>query len=725
MTPERWRQVERVCQEALDLDPGDRDAFLARVGGSDADLRREVESLLGLQPEAADLLERSAWEAAAEALGHGTGLPRTRMEPGQRLGPFEIDSLVGIGGMGEVYRARDTRLGRTVALKVLPPDAAADPDGRRRLETEARAVSALSHPNICALFDIGSDGGVEYLVMEFLEGETLAQRMARRRAAGEAAPSGLHLEEALEYSAQIAEALAAAHAAGIIHRDLKPGNVMLTRDGLKLLDFGLAKIKPVFVAVDAAADGRGATRTASGIVMGTMNYMAPEQLSGGAADARSDIFAFGTLLYEMLTGRRAFEGASPAAVIPAILEGEPPALAERQPLAPPALDRLVRRCLAKDRGQRWESSLLAAQELRRIAAALADPGPVAVPATGPLTGPAASARAARAWLPWSIAAAAVVVAATAVAWQALRPLSRPGPMRRIDLDLGRGFTAHPRTGHVALSPDGSRIVFAGAGADSAPDLFVRRLDRSDAVPLDTGGGGNLFFSPDGRWLGYFRGDRLWKISLAGGRPVELCAAPEATSSGADWGDGGFIVASVGPAGILSRIPETGGTPIPLTTLDAGRGEAAHQWPQVLPGSDAVIFTSRARAGGASGGTIEAMSLATGLRTTLQRDGEFGRFLPSGHLVFVRRSTLFAVPMDAVRLRLTGRPVPVLGPVAIDEGGGGLHLSWSAAGDAVALTGVWRAEADGGAALLGAGSETAATLLLGFFDEVRRVAPAAR
>ena len=726
MTPERWQQVERACQEALDRAPGERDAFLDRACAGDAELRRDVESLLGLQPEAEHLLGESAWAAAAEALGHDHAAPRSRLERAHRLGPFEIDDLVGIGGMGEVYRARDTRLGRTVALKVLPPEAADDPDRRRRLEREARAASALNHPNICALYDIGSDGGVDYLVMEYLEGETLARRMARPgQEAGGPPPPGLPLDEALKYGAEIADALAAAHHAGIVHRDLKPGNVMLTRDGVKLLDFGLAKIDPLLEVVDAGGDARGRTRTVSGIVMGTMNYMAPEQLRGLGADARSDLFAFGTLLYEMLTGRRAFDGSSPATVIPAILEREPPALSERRPEVPEALDRLVRRCLAKDREQRWDSALLAAQELRRIAAALAGSSPAAVPPPGPPAVAAAAGRAARAWLPWTAAAAAVIVAVTAVAWRELRPASPPGPMRRFDLDLGRDFTAHPRSGHVALAPDGSRIVFAGVGADGAPDLFVRRMDRAGAAPLDTGGGGDLFFSPDGRWLGYFRGDRLWKIDLAGGRPVEVCAAPERTASGAAWGDGGFIVASLGPAGGLSRIPETGGAPVPLTTLDARRGETAHQWPQVLPGSEAVIFTSRSGTGPAAGGTIDAVSLATGRRTTLQPDGEFGRFIPTGHLIFVRRATLFAAPMDAAGLTIAGRPVPVLGPVAVDEARGGLHFSFSAAGDAVVLTGAWRAETDGGAALTGEGPGTAATLLLGFFDEVQRLAPRTR
>jgi eukaryotic-like serine/threonine-protein kinase len=725
MTPERWQQVERVCQEALDLAPCEREALLDRACGGDAELRREVESLLAQQQDAERLLGTSAWDAAAEALGHGTGAPRTRMVRGQRLGPFEIEGLAGIGGMGEIYRARDTRLGRTVAVKVLPPDAAADPDRRRRLETEARAASALSHPNICALFDVGSDGGIDYLVMEYLEGETLAARMARPLEADPSPPPGLPLGEALAYGAQIAEALAAAHRAGIVHRDLKPGNVMLTPDGVKLLDFGLAKINPPFDTIDAATDGRGRIRTVSGVVMGTMNYMAPERLRGSGADARSDLFAFGALLYEMITGRRAFEGSSPVIVIPAILESEPPPLAGRQPLATPDLERLVRRCLVKDREQRWDSALLAAQELRRIAAELAGSDSVAAPAMLPVQRSAAPARAARRWLPWLVAASAVVVAAAAVGWIELRPVSPPGPMLRLELDLGRGFTAHPRSGHVALAPDGSRIVFLGVGADGAPDLFVRRFDRGGAMPLDTGGGGDLFFSPDGRWLGYFRGGRLWRIDLAGGRPLDVCAAPEITSTGADWGDGGFIVASVDSTGGLSRIPENGGAPVPLTTLDAGRGEAAHQWPQVLPGSEAVIFTSRARPGQPGGARVDALSLVTGRRTTLQPDAEFGRFLPSGHLVFVRRSTLFAVPMDAGRLALRGQPVPVLGPVLMDEERGRLHISASTAGDVLVLTGVWREAAGGEVAPGGAASGAEVTLLLRFFGELDRLAPVGR
>ena len=691
MTPERWRQIERVCQEALDRAPDDRAAFLDRACAGDAALRQEVESLLAHQPDAEGLIETPAWEAAADAFGDAAGVPPPRFEHGRRLGPFEIDRLVAVGGMGEVYRARDTRLGRTVALKVLPPDAAADPDRRRRLETEARAASALSHPHICALFDIGSDGGVDYLVMEYLEGETLVGRMARRRAAGESLPSGLSLDEALEYGAQIADALAAAHRGGVVHRDLKPGNVMLTQDGVKLLDFGLAKMKPTLEGIDAIAEAAGRPRTVSGVVMGTANYMAPEQLRGRGADARSDLFAFGTLLYEMVAGRRAFEGSSPVAVITAILERDPPALAECQPLAPPALERLVRGCLAKDPELRWDSALLAAQELRRIAL---DPGqgsapnPTAERQSVPLPPPPSSRRVWRKRLPWMAAAAALVAAVAAIAWLAARPVSSPGRMQRLDLDLGMGFQPHPRSASAILSPDGTRIVFRGVGPDGSVDLFARRLDQPNAAPLRTGGGADPFFSPDGRWLGYFRDGTLWKVRLAGGPPVVLCAAAVQAARGADWGDGGFIVASFDPSAGLVRIPDGGGTPVPVTTLDASRREVTHRWPQVLPGSHAVLFTSHTFAGRFDDGTIEAVSLSTGQRTTLQTRGYFGRYLPSGHLVFVRHNTLFAARMDPARLALTGPPVPVLNQVLGDEDLGRLQFSFSTAGDALALTGEW-------------------------------------
>jgi serine/threonine-protein kinase len=740
MTPERWQQVERICQLVLDEAPDKRLALLDRECAGDRDLRREVESLLGGQDEADRLLETPAWQHAPGAADAHSSTRPPRFAPGARLGPFEIGALVAAGGMGEVYRARDTRLGRTVALKVLPGDAAADPDRRRRMEAEAHAVSRLNHPNICALFDIGSDGGTDFLVMEYLEGETLAARLLRGRAASASPPSGLPFDEALEYGAQIADGLAAAHRAGIIHRDLKPGNVMLTPGGAKLLDFGLAKTSPGFEAAASAAGGPPQPHTVSGVVMGTVHYMAPERLRGKPADSRTDLFGFGALLYEMLTGRRAFEGSSPLTVITGILEREPPALLDIQPLASPALDRLVRGCLAKDPNERWDSALLAAQELRRIGTGDRTPMPAArgersprkVPEAQPApdqlppvaTGSPSRLSRRRRWVWWS-AAAAVVVAAAAAAWWALTPASAPGRLQRFDLDLGRRFTPHPRTGQVLLSPDGARIVFAGIGADGEPDLFVRRLDHADSTPLGTGGGEDLFFSPDGRWLGYFLENRLLKVAVAGGRPVELCAVPEQTAGGAHWGDGGFIVAALGPTSALARIPETGGEAVPLAAPGGAPLAVTGRWPQVLRGSQAVIFSSRPPVGESEGGTIEGVWLGTGRHTTLVRDAGFGRYLTSGHLVFVRRGTLYAAPMDAARLVLTGPLVPVLGPVAFDEARGSLPFSVATTGAAVLLTGEWPWQPPPGNSARDAAPRPAATLFLGFLSELERLAPSPR
>jgi serine/threonine-protein kinase len=427
-------------------------------------------------------------------------------------------------------------------------------------------------------------------------------------------------------------------------------------------------------------------------------------------------------------------------VITGILERDPPALADLQPLAPPALDRLVRGCLAKNPDERWDSALLAAQELRRIGAGDRSPMPADKdepasrqvasahrPAAQPLqerTGSPARPTKRKRWVRW-FAAAVLLVAAAAAAWWALTPASAPGRMQRFDLDLGRRFTPHPRTGQAVLSPDGSRIVFAGVGAGGEPDLFVRRLDRADSTPLVTGGGEDFFFSPDGRWLGYFHEQRLLKVPVAGGRPVELCAVPGPTAGGADWGDGGFLVAALGANSRLVRIPETGGRPVPLTTAGIEGQEVTGRWPQVLQGSEAVIFSRPPQAGESEGGTIEGVWLGTGRRAMLVRNAASGRYLPSGHLVFVRRGTLYAAPMDAARLVLTGPSVPVLGPVAFDETRGNLPLSVSAAGHAVLLTGEWPWQPVSGTSAPDAAPRPAATLLLGLFNELQRLAPAPR
>ena len=294
----------------------------------------------------------------------------------------------------------------------------------------------------------------------------------------------------------------------------------------------------------------------------------------------------------------------------------------------------------------------------------------------------------RRWLPWSTAAAALLVAVAAIAWRIDRP-AKPALLQRIDIDLGMGFQAHPASARALLSPDGSRIVFLGSDDGAAADLFVRPLDAAIATPLHTGRSTEFFFSPTGNSIGFVKDGKLWKRSLDGGPPVELCAATDGAVRGADWGDGGFIVAALGPSAGLVRIPDAGGAPAPLTTLDASRGEVTHRWPQVLPGSRAVVFTSHTFAGRYDDATIEAVSLATGERKTLQLGGYYGRYLPSGHLVFVRHHTLYAAPMDPGSLKLTGPPVPVLDPVLADEELGRLPFTFSSAGEAFVLTGTWR------------------------------------
>jgi len=706
VTPERWQQVERLCLAALDQAPGDRSEFLDRGCGGDAELRREVESLLAEQSDAESIAPASAWEAVAEALADVQGVRAPRFERGHRLGPFEVGELVGVGGMGEVYRARDTRLGRTVALKVLLPEAADDPERRARLEREAMTISALSHPHICALFDIGSADGVDYLVMEYLEGETLAERMARHAADLESGtPSGLPFDEALEYGAQIADALAAAHNHHVVHRDLKPGNVMLTAGGVKLLDFGLAKTRPPLAELAAAGAAGSAPATVPGVVLGTVNYMAPEQLQGREADARADLFAFGALLYEMLTGRRAFDGSTPASVIGAILERDPRLVSEWQPLAPRALDELVRGCLAKDANQRWDSARLAAQELRRIAVADRGVRQSPSPPVEPARRLPPAARGGRTWVLASAALAVLSLSLAARIWWPQHSATSPGRTQRLDLDLGNGFDARSGAALAVLSPDGSRIAFRGRGEDGAPDIFLRRADQGQAMPLRAGAGVNPIFSPDGQWIAFFEAGTLKKINVGGGSAVELCEAP--TARGASWGDDGFIVFAPGPSSGLVRIPASGGTAVPFTTLDASRGEVTHRWPQVLPGSQVVLFTAHTFTGRYDDASIEAVSVKTGQRTTLHRGGYFGRYLPTGHLVFAHRNTMFAAPMDLAALALTGPVVPVLDAVVGNADLGYLEFSFSANGHALALTGrrqapatvpVWRDQAAGSTAL---------------------------
>jgi Tol biopolymer transport system component len=578
---------------------------------------------------------------------------------GSKLGPYEIQSPLGAGGMGEVYRARDTRLDRDVAIKVLPADLASDAVLRQRLEREARAVSRLSHPHICTLHDVGQQEGVFYLVMELVEGETLERRLLK---------GPLPADQTLRYGSQIADALARAHRLGFTHRDLKPSNIMLTRAGAKLMDFGLAK--------QSVSDPLGHARTentvdrsrltSDGMLVGTFQYMAPEQLEGKEADARTDIFALGEVLYEMVTGRPAFTGSSRASLIASILTAEPPPITQLQPVAPLALERVVRKCLAKDPDDRWQSASDLGSELHWIA----ESGSQAAP----LPGARASAPSPRRWLAWALAAGLLAAVAALAGRQFLAP--KPStPAAHVNVSLPAEVSLADRNWHLlALSQDGTELVFTG-GKHGSSQLYLRRFDQWDAAPIaGTEGAENPFFSPDGQWVAFTSDGKLKKLPLAGGPAVDLATTGW---GGGDWGPDGQIVYSSTYNGGLLLVPANGGPARQWTAPDHSRGELAHWWPQFLPDGDHIVYT--AYSSPIERSRIVVRSLKSGSEKTLVEGGVFARYLPPRYLIFARGETVLAAPFDAGKLQLTGPAVPVLDGVGSFSQNGLSQLAVSANG----------------------------------------------
>ncbi len=501
--------------------------------------------------------------------------------------------------MGEIYKARDTRLARTVAIKVLPADTAADASARARFEREARAIATLSHPNICVVHDVGHQDGIDYLVMELLEGETLAERLAR-------AKGPLPLDEVLKIGTAIADALDKAHRAGIVHRDLKPANVMLTKAGPKLLDFGLAKLQGGTPAV-SMTDATGATtvgpQTAKGTILGTIHYMAPEQVEGREADPRSDIWALGAVLYEMATGQRPFQGDSPASVLGAILKDTPPAVSTRQPLTPSSFEHVVERCLEKDPDERWQDARDVKRELSWIAGDRLRQG----------RGEAAARRTlvtrTRWWaLPWSLAVIAVLAAAWAL-WGRSGPAAFRTPVTHFDIGFPHGVEpSSALTNGPAISPDGRTVAMIGV-KDGVRRLFVRRLDRADASEVsDTGGANSVAFSPDGDSVAVnLANGAIARISLADQQRKDVSLEAD-TQGGLAWSGAGIIF---GRGGALWIVPAEGGSARTLTTLDTARHEVAHDNPVVLPGDRFVLFTCQTTEPGEE--RIEAVSIDGGPR----------------------------------------------------------------------------------------------------------------
>jgi eukaryotic-like serine/threonine-protein kinase len=568
--------------------------------------------------------------------------------------------------MGEVYRARDTRLGRDVALKVLPDEYSADQERLERFEQEARSASALNHPNIVTVHEVGRSGATPYIAMELVEGKTLRDLIL---------PGPLPARRLLGIATQVADGLAKAHAAGIVHRDLKPENLMVSTDGfVKILDFGLAKL--VADGSDTLSNTSTVAKpgTHAGRLLGTASYMSPEQAAGLPLDFHSDQFSFGSILYEMATGRRAFKGATTVDTLAAILHEEPEPIGRVSPGVSAPLRWITERCLAKDDRERYASTLDLARELKSIRDHISE-------LSGAETArPAGRPRRGR--LAWAIAAVTLLFGLVAGLLLGRRPaLERQSPMK---LSLTFSEEESPVQGPMpglALSADGRRLVFAGRAAGGGRRLYLRPMDRFEAAAIPgTEGSAGPFFSPDGQWVGFWADRKLKKVSLAGGQPQTLCDAE--TLRGASWGADGHILFSPSGSAALWRVRDTGGEPKQVTTLDPRRGEGTHRWPQILPGGKAAIFTSHRSSGSYDDARIEVLHLDDGQRRVLLEGGSDARYLPTGHLVFLRAGSLFAVPFALDRLAVTGPAVPVLDGLVVFGPAGFANYSVSASGSLV-------------------------------------------
>jgi serine/threonine protein kinase/Tol biopolymer transport system component len=618
MNSERWQRVAQLYDLVLERNPTERAAFLAAQSGEDADLRREVESLLA-QDSARVLLDEPMLETAADVLDEFD------LEPGSQVGPYRIDAIVGAGGMGQVYRATDTRLDRTVAIKVLPHALARDPRFRARFDREAHSIAALSHPHICTLHDVGRHDDLAFLVMEYLEGETLSRRLER---------GPLPFDTALSLAVNIADALSAAHSRGIVHRDLKPSNIVLTSSGAKLVDFGVAKpAVPVVTHGEGGVPVVAPSLTTQGAIVGTLQYMAPEQLEGREPDARTDIFAFGAVLYEMLTGTKAFEGKSQASLIGAIMQAEPSLLTTAQPLTPPSLERIVRRCLAKDPENRWQSARDLWHELKWVSDERV------------INRVTRSKR----YLRLALALAGVIGIGIVVV--AIRQTTNPEPVAPV-----ARFTVSPPTGTSlpaappyapVISPDGRRLVFRVIRGEESV-LAIRSIDAVESQVLaGTEGAAFPFWSPDSRVIAFFAAGRLKKIAAAGGLVQVICDVR--AGLGGTWNREGTIVFLSSGTDGLFKVSAAGGEPTPLAS--STHPEGLHHRPIFLPDGRRFLYFVVPDA-------VYLGSIDDGSRVRTPARTDAAAYAPPGYLVQRQGASLVAQRFNADLSTPLGDLVPI-------------------------------------------------------------------
>ena len=556
---------------------------------------------------------------------------------GTKLGPYEIQSPLGAGGMGEVYRARDTRLDRNVAIKVLPTHLSSNIEAKQRFDREARSISSLNHPNICTLYDVGHQNGIDYLVMELLEGETLSQRLTK---------GPLPTELVLKYGIDICDGLDKAHKNGVVHRDLKPGNVMLTKSGAKLLDFGLAKppssLTPASGALTAAATmtSPASPITQHGSLVGTFQYMSPEQVEGRDADSRSDIFALGAVLYEMTTGKRAFQGKSTLSVASAILEKDPDPISALQPLTPPALEHTIRTCLEKDPEERFQTAHDVKLQLKWIGLGGSQAG---------VAKPIAARRRKREWMAWAMAGVLSLIM-LAAGWMLHRPPA--APVLRSALVLPPKLRLDTINSSVALSPDGKRVVIAASGADGKQQLYLRSLDALAVQPMaGTEEATYPFWSPDGEYIGFLTPGKLKKVTVASGAIQTVCDAVD--GRGGTWNkDGTIVFAPAGDSGLYA-VPDSGGTPVQITSPEkAGR---SHRHPQFLPDGKHVLYFA-GEPGKAEG--LFVVDVDSKKSEFIVEASSAGRYVEPGYLLYVKEHSLLAQPFSPRSLKVSGRAIPI-------------------------------------------------------------------